>query len=214
MARAPTCFFGPFPLPQFLLPLLLPQDSHSSVLLPPPSGLEALGSSLDLPGICRAKRNNLVWKGQAQRILSWVPRVGTWTLPIIMHFLWFYTTGKSWEALLNPKVAHVSTISPHSSVILPVYMWMCGKTDREKMRVQSLLTGFLSYKMFSGENSTFAFCVTWVLQLLTCKMERVPPISWGVGVFWGSSRYIAWPRKGDTYHTGLLGSLMEMAGTY
>lgn len=91
MARAPTCFFGSFPLPQFLLPLQLPQDSHLSVLLPLLSGLEALWSSLDLPGICRVKRNNGVWKGKAQSILSWVPRGGNlntsnnYTLPVVLH---------------------------------------------------------------------------------------------------------------------------------
>lgn len=63
---------------------------------------------------------------------------GTWVLPRMTQFLWFHTTGKSWGTLLNSYMAHVSTISPHSQVILPVYVigdtltgekWETGSLD-------------------------------------------------------------------------------------
>lgn len=90
MARIPTSFSHLFHLPQ-VLSLQAPQDSLSFVLPPLPSGLEALWSSLDLPGIWRAKRNNSVWKEQAWSILSWVPRGGdlstssNYALPVVLH---------------------------------------------------------------------------------------------------------------------------------
>lgn len=125
MARAPTCFSGPFPPPQCLLPLRLPQDSRSSVL-PPPLVLEALWSSLDLPGIWKAKRNNWVWKCQAQSILSWgdLSTSNNYALPVVPHNR--KKLGSSSESCGSCQYDFPSLFSH------PSCLWKCDNTNREK----------------------------------------------------------------------------------
>lgn len=130
--RLPTCFLGPFPLPQFLLPLQVPQDSHSSVLPPPPSGLEVLWSSLDLLGIWGAKRNSWVWKGQVQCILSWVPRGGdlsstsnNYALPVVPQNR--KKLGSSTESQGSSCQYHFPSLLSHPSCLRESVIKLTGK---------------------------------------------------------------------------------------
>lgn len=149
--RLPTCFSDLSLPPQVLLPPLVPRDSPSSVLPPPPLGLEVVRPSLPLPGIWRAKRKNCIWEGWTRDILAWDPGGGDWRTSTSCGSIRQEKAGKlCWTPIRLMSVPFPLTPQPSF-----LFMWQCDKLIGERMW-DKVYCWLLSYKTFPRDKIAFS----------------------------------------------------------